>query len=223
MEAFLEVKPSRVEIMINGEVLRKMGSAKSANFSSNINKYQFHFPTPYAHLNINGASLWTIIKHNSYLKAFASDFFKEFALEVLYDREGKMNIMRKNNDSYYLIDFSRTPDTFQRMLYFLAVIESMKNHVILFEEIESLLYPPYIQMLAEKIADDEQNQYFISTHSPFIVEKMLEHAGKNSGIKIFITYFEDYQTKIHELSKGEIDHVIANSVDLFLNIEAFQK
>ena len=78
-------------------------------------------------------------------------------------------------------------------------------------------------MLAEKIVDDKHNQYFITTHSPFIVEKMLEKAGADSDVKIFVTYFEDYQTKVHELTSTEIDYIIANSVDLFFNIESFQK
>jgi AAA15 family ATPase/GTPase len=191
---------------------------------SNIKRYQFIVRSNAKSVFINGLSLLDIIRHNSYLKSFSSDFFKEFSLEVLYDvRHAKMNIMKRNEDSYYLIDFSMTPDTFQRMLYYLAVTEANKNSVILLEEPESQSYPPYIQMLAEKIVDDKHNQYFITTHSPFIVEKMLEKAGADSDVKIFVTYFEDYQTKVHELTSTEIDYIIANSVDLFFNIESFQK
>jgi hypothetical protein len=51
---------------------------------------------------------------------------------------------------------------------------------------------------------------------------MLERAGVEDDVKIFITYFEDYQTKVHELSKAEINEVISNSVDLFFNMETYQ-
>jgi hypothetical protein len=78
-------------------------------------------------------------------------------------------------------------------------------------------------MLAERIVDDTDNQYFLTTHSPFIVEKMLERAGNDDDVKIFVTYFEDYQTKVHELSRKEIDHIIDNSIDLFFNIDSFKK
>jgi AAA15 family ATPase/GTPase len=198
--------------------------------NSNIRKYHFkdipldqRIDTGF--LKTNGENLWAIVRHNSALKEFSNEFFKEFSLDVLFDkRKNKFDIMRRNEDSYYLIDFSMTPDTFQRMLYYLAAIESNKNAVILFEEPESQSYPPYIQMLAERIVDDTDNQYFITTHSPFIVEKMLERAGNDDdGIKFFVTYFEDYQTKVHELTKEEIDRVITNGIDLFFNTKAFEK
>jgi len=198
--------------------------ANSDILTSNIKRYQFNSSYDTNSVSIDGKNLWSVIQHNSYLKSFSKDFFKEFSLEVLYDlRKNKMDIMKKNEDSYYLIDFSMTPDTFQRMLYYLAVIEGNKNSVILLEEPEAQSYPPYIQMLAEKIVDDKANQYFITTHSPFIVEKMLEHSGKEGDVKFFVTYFEDYQTKVHELTAKEIDSVISNGIDLFFNIEAFQK
>jgi len=205
------------------------GGYSERPLNSNIRKYHFkEIPLDQridtGFLKSNGENLWAIVRHNSILKEFSNDFFKEFSLEVLFDkRRNKFDIMRRNEDSYYLIDFSMTPDTFQRMLYYLAAIESNKNAVILFEEPESQSYPPYIQMLAERIVDDTDNQYFLTTHSPFIVEKMLERAGNDDDVKIFVTYFEDYQTKVHELSRKEIDHIIDNSIDLFFNIDSFKK
>jgi AAA15 family ATPase/GTPase len=197
----------------------------------NIKKYQFkNIPPDQTNgslfsLKIDGSNLWKIVRHNAVLKEFANNFFKEYGLNILFDEtNNRLDIIKIVRDSYYRIDFSMTPDTFQRMLYYLAAIESNKHSVILFEEPESQSYPPYIQMLAERIIDDAYNQYFITTHSPFIVEKMLERAGNDDdGIKFFVTYFEDYQTKVHELSRKEIDHIIDNSIDLFFNIDSFKK
>lgn len=200
--------------------------------STNIKKYYFSGTTSSISdnskpnsLNYNGNNLWEIVRHNSRIKEFASDFFKDYGLSLLFDEKNKkFDIIRINGDAYYLIDFSMTPDTFRRMLYYLAAIESNKKSVILFEEPEAQSYPPYIQMLADRIVDDSHNQYFITTHSPFIVEKMLERAGNDDdGIKFFITYFEDYQTKVHELTKKEIVHIITNGIDLFFNTKAFEK
>jgi AAA15 family ATPase/GTPase len=198
---------------------------------SNIKKYQFRYiPTEQMDGSLfalapDGSNLWNVVRHNSFLKEFSNGFFKEYGLNILFDEKNdKLDIIKISGDSYYRVDFSMTPDTFQRMLYYLAAIESNKNAVILFEEPESQSYPPYIQMLAERIVDDKDNQYFITTHSPFIVEKMLERAGNDDdGIKFFVTYFEDYQTKVHELTKEEIDRVITNGIDLFFNTKAFEK
>jgi len=214
----------------NGKVIEAFGDSKIRNaISRKIRKYHFRtIPSDQLvftdYLRPNGNNLWAIIRHNSFLKEFSNDFFKEFSLDVLFDtRRNKFEIMRRMGDTYYSIDFSMTPDTFQRMLYYLAAIESNKNAVILFEEPEAQSYPPYVQMLAERIVDDRENQYFITTHSPFIVEKMLEHAGTSDDVKIFVTYYEDYQTKVHELTKDEIDQILDYNVDLFFNMEAYQK
>ena len=206
--------------MVNGRV----------RTASNIRKYHFKQilkdeSYPYSDiLKIDGSNLAKMVRHNSKLKEFANNFFKKFSLKILFEQNStKLDIMRTMEDSYYLIDFSMTPDTFQRILYYLAAIESNKNSVLLFEEPEAHSYPPYIQMLSERIIDDKDNQYFITTHSPFVVEKMLERAGSSDDVKIFVTYFEDYQTKVHELTKSEIEEVISNGVDLFFNMEAYQK
>jgi AAA15 family ATPase/GTPase len=204
------------------DIIEKENNIKKYHFSKIIANQNDKPKT--AALNYSGDNLWHIVSQNSKLKEFAATFFKEFSLDVLYDTKSKkMDIMHRQGDSYYLIDFSMTPDTFQRMLYYLAAIESNKNAVLLLEEPEAQSYPPYIQMLAERIIDDKENQYFITTHSPFIVEKMMERAGTEDDVKIFITYFEDYQTRVHELSKKEIDHILDNNIDLFFNMEAFQK
>jgi len=208
----------------------KISGSSLSLLYSNIKKYHFReipkennfefMPT----LMPDGSNLATIIKHNSALKEFANDFFKNDGINILFDaNDHKFDIMRIMGDSYYRIDFSMAPDTFQRMLYYLAAIESNKKCVLLFEEPESQSYPPYIQMLAERVIDDMDNQYFITTHSPFIVEKMLEHAGTSRDVKIFVTYFEEYQTKVHELTREEIDQILDYNVDLFFNMQAYQK
>ncbi len=219
-----QINKQTSQVSIDGNII---GGYQLA--ASNIRKYDFKGIAPQINDNVtylkpDASNLWGIIRHNSFLKEFSSEFFKDFSLEVLFDvRNNRMDIMRRSEGTYYLIDFSMTPDTFQRMLYHLAAMESNRESVILFEEPEAQSYPPYIQMLAEKIVDDNNNQYFITTHSPFIVEKMLERAENIEGIKFFVTYFEDFQTKVHELSTKEIKHVTSNSVDLFFNMEAFQK
>ncbi|MBS1594665.1 MAG: AAA family ATPase [Bacteroidetes bacterium] len=175
-------------------------------------------------LDPDGWNLWKIIRHDSRLKEFAGDFFSKFSFKILFEKNSnRLDIMRISDDHYYQIDFSMTPDTFQRMLYYLAAIESNKNSVLLFEEPESQSYPPYIQMLADRIIDDKHNQYFITTHSPFVIEKMLEHASVENEVKIFITYYEDFQTKVRELTRKEIIFIMDNNVDLFFNMQAFQK
>ena len=70
------------------------------------------------------------------------------------------------------------------------------------------------------MALDKKNQYFISTHNPYFILSILEKASSEE-LGIFITYFEDYQTKIKSLSKEEIEELMGLGADLFFNIERF--
>jgi AAA15 family ATPase/GTPase len=149
-----------------------------AHYSEPNNIFKYHFKNipdqeitfGDDRLRFDGSNIWRIIRHSKELKSFASAFLKKFNLSILYQKNSnKFDIMKLDGDSYSTIDFVMTPDTFQRMLYYLAAIDSNKNSVLLFEEPEAHSYPPYIQQLAESILDDKHNQYFITTHSPSYV------------------------------------------------------
>jgi hypothetical protein len=38
---------------------------------------------------------------------------------------------------------------------------------------------------------------------------------------IFVTYFEDYQTKVKALSKKDLKSILDDSIDVFFNLERF--
>ena len=105
------------------------------------------------------------------------------------------------------------------MVFYLAAIDSNKDSFLAFEEPESHAFPYYTKYLAEVIAlDKNNNQYFISTHNPYFLLPVLEKAPKED-VAIFITYFEDYQTKVKPLSHKQLGEIM--EIDVFSNIERF--
>ncbi|MCI0797006.1 MAG: hypothetical protein J4N99_09330, partial [Chloroflexi bacterium] len=77
----------------------------------------------------------------------------------------------------------------------------------------------YTKYLAEMIAlDENNNQYFISTHNPYFLMPLMEKAPADE-LAIFITYYEDYQTKVKPLSRSEMERI--TEIDVFSNIPAF--
>jgi len=49
---------------------------------------------------------------------------------------------------------------------------------------------------------------------------ILEKSHKDE-VAIFITYFEDYQTKVKLMSEKELEEIMDLGVDIFFNIERF--
>lgn len=169
----------------------------------------------------NGHNLPTILQVNSLLRKEVGNMFQEYGLEFVLDYANSTFLIQKKSDGIvYQYPYSSMADTLQRMIFHVAAIESNKDSILLFEEPESHTYPPYIWELANRIVDDESNQYFIATHSPYLLNTILEKANPDE-VSLFVTYYEDYQTKIKRLSNKEIDQLLDYKVDVFLNLESF--
>ena len=77
--------------------------------------------------------------------------------------------------------------------------------------------------MSELIKADENNTYFITTHSPYIFNSMVEDSKTIKEISFFLVYYEDYQTKIKKLTDQEIDNIWGSGADVFFNIDSFIK
>ena len=66
--------------------------------------------------------------------------------------------------------------------------------------------------------DDANNQYFITTHNPYLLLPMLEKTPEGD-LAVFLTYFEDYETKVKSLTKEDLQKLF--EIDVFSNLETF--
>jgi AAA15 family ATPase/GTPase len=171
-------------------------------------------------LYVNGRNLYNVVLQNSKLKEWVANIFPEYGLEFIIDTVSKkFEIQKKQGIMSYKIPFESTPDTVRRMLYHMAAIYSNKDAVILFEEPEAHSFPPYIDELASTIAEDENNQYFITTHSPYMLTRLYTNMTKPNELSIFYTYWEDYQTKVKKLSSEELENLMSAGDALFFNLD----
>jgi AAA15 family ATPase/GTPase len=198
---------------IDSSSFRKYDYIKT-NFSAD--KFHPYLKPPH------GTNLFQIIMNNSDLKREIGTIFKQRGLEVAFSRnENTIELQKRDEDNYvFKYPFSTTADTFQRLIFYLAVIETNKNSVLILEEPEVHSFPPYTTMLTERILDDVDNQYFIATHSPYLLGKLVEKADF-SELNICITYFENHQTKVKILSEAELQDVVDYGTDLFFNLSKF--
>ncbi|MDZ4821946.1 MAG: AAA family ATPase [Flavobacteriales bacterium] len=191
------------------------------DFPARINYYQDSFKT---RLRPNASNLYEIVKTNGTIKRWLANIFLEYGLELIIDTVSRKFEIHKKQDGFsYKIPFENTPDTVRRMLYHMAAIHSNKDAVILFEEPEAHSFPPYIDELAANIAEDQSNQYFITTHSPYMMGRLMSNMTKASELAIFYTYWQDYQTKVKKLTQKEVDHIYNSGADIFFNIELLGK
>ena len=109
-------------------------------------------------------------------------------------------------------------ETLLRMVFNFAIIMSNKNAVIAFEEPESHAFPFYVKNLAESIALDKTNQFFITTRNPYFLVPIIEKAPKDD-LRIFVTMFENYETKVYPIKEEKIPEMLSEDIDIFFNLE----
>jgi len=193
-----------------------------------VKKYTFKAATTYNQPSNgylrppHGANLVKTIETSKALRSKIANFFTEYGAEILLDPKAKtIEIQKKIDGVSYKTDYNLVADTLQRMIFHHAAILSNKNSVILFEEPESHAYPPYISELAEAIIDDENNnQYFLTTHSPFIFNKLMAKTKENE-FAAFIVYYENYETKLYRLTDKDMSDLLDHGADVFYNLNWF--
>lgn len=86
--------------------------------------------------------------------------------------------------------------------------------IIFIDEIESALHPTaifrFLEMV-EKIAIDMDLQFFISSHSYFVIKKLALIAKNNPGLVTCISLSKDKAPSIHDLSTGMPDNSIIDA------------
>lgn len=187
---------------------------------SPLQKHQDHFPLflrpPY------GDNLFTILESNHKLYEEAAHFFLNYGLDLLLDTvQEKLDVQKRIGNRVYKIPYSLAADTLQRIIFHIAAIDTNKDSVLLFEEPEAHSFPAYISLLADKMIENKSNQYFIATHSPYLLRPFIEQCSFDE-VSIFICRYEDYETKVRALTKEEIDNIMETGIDMFYNIPAFK-
>lgn len=80
-------------------------------------------------------------------------------------------------------------------------------------------FPPYISNVINDIIACKDNQYFITTHSPYVMSSLLESAGDD--LAVFVVDMENNATVAHRLSEQQLQDAYDNGMDMFYNIEAY--
>lgn len=181
----------------------------------------------YKYLNPpDGNNLIDIIRTSSQLRKEISKMFEPSGLKLLIRiDERRLEVIKDLDGIVHSYPYSSIADTLQRIIFYLAAIESNDDAVILFEEPEAHSYPQYVSMLGKRIAASRNNQFFVATHSPYllteILEQMLPDEEQASELAIFVAYYEDYQTKVRQLSDEEMRAIRGDSVDVFYNMNRY--
>jgi AAA15 family ATPase/GTPase len=157
------------------------------------------------------------------VKVWMKQEFAKYGLEYLLDKtSNSLKVQRRlGDDEVFQLPYSSIADTLQRIIFYKTAVLSSKNAVLLFEEPEAHAFPPYIKIITQDIIDSVDNQFFIVTHSPAILNDFIEYADLRKEVAIYLFDYRDGQTTAERLSEEEVDKVYNYGEDLFFNLESF--
>lgn len=208
------------------EKLNVKGIRDPGFFESPVKRYNYKHNVVYkkGHAKYlippTGHNLLSIIENYSELRNQVRELFKEYGLSVAFDKASQtLKIIQSDKDELFLIPYNSIADTLQRIIFYKAAIASNENSILLFEEPEAHSFPPYMTHLTQEMIYKKSNQYFVATHSPFILNDLLEN-GRDE-LAVFIVYYEHYETKLRRLTNEDLYEIFQNGVDIFTNSESF--
>ncbi len=170
-----------------------------------------------------GNNLVMLLKTNKELRKNIAAIFSRYGLKLAVKfSEKKLELQKESEGIIIAYPYNTISDTLLRVVFYISAIKTNKNSVLIFDEPESYAFPYYTKFIAEEIAQDITNQYFLSTHNPYLILSILEKAHKED-VNIFVTHFEDYETKVKLLSPAEKEELLEFDADLFFNLEKFFK
>jgi AAA15 family ATPase/GTPase len=203
------------------------GGRKSEHFDPPIKRYEYKSEVFYKKDHAKylippfGHNLLSVIEQYEVLREEVRSLFMEYALDIAFDKASQTIkiIQNKDKDNIFLIPYNSIADTLQRVIFYKAAIVSNNNSVLLFEEPEAHSFPPYMTHFTQEIIHKEDNQFFIATHSPFILNDLLENARPE--LAVFIVEYKNMCTSVKKLSEKELHDIYQNGVDLFTNSESY--
>ncbi|OQP48111.1 hypothetical protein A4H97_30095 [Niastella yeongjuensis] len=213
------------DLRIDDKLIVK-GINTPTSFDVPVKKYQYKHNVAYKRSHSKylvppfGSNLLSIIENYDELKQQVVALFREYNLEIAFDKGSQtIKVVQNKQDGLFLIPYNSIADTLQRIIFYKSAIASNNNSILLFEEPEAHSFPPYMTHLTQEIIYKKDNQYFIATHSPFILNDLLEN-GRDE-LSVYMVDFRDGQTVVNRLSSDQLYEIFQNGVDLFTNSESY--
>lgn len=183
-----------------------------------IGNYHYNLMPPF------GNNLADVIYHDSNLRKIAVDFAYEYGFELVINLvKHEISFQEKLNDGIiYQIPFKAFADTFKRMLFHIAAVKDNNASVITLDEPDTHAFPNYVSLLADEIIEQKKNQFFITTHNPYLFGELIEQTPKGD-LAVFVCGFDKSKksTYAKKLTDEDLSELLDYGVDIFFNLNRY--
>lgn len=223
---FVDIEMNKKNYSYEFGIIKKGSSNNDISF---VKKYVFNqdksFLTTKELVNLSypfGENIGQIISLYPELRNFVNQFFIQNNLKLLIERNtNELKIFKEYQDgTVFSLPYNMIADTLQRLIFYKTAIMSNHDSVLLFEEPEAHCFEPYILEFTNEVKYNENNnQFFIVTHSDFIIQELLRDEESKNNTQIFLVNNIDGETKVKKLDADKNEDVYEYGMNVFFNFE----
>lgn len=176
-------------------------------------------PLTYPHLApSDGNNLSAVLLKTPELLAEIGEIMaaKDIALSIDRDTYGISQRVDITPNVAVHLSWSTISETIRRYVFLYTAIRSNQHTVLLLDEPEQNTFPFYTAHIAEIMAREKTNQYFITTHNQYLLSALLDKAPAED-IQVFATFRKDRYTEVRPIPMAELQELM--QYDLFLNLD----
>ena len=165
------------------------------------------------------ANLTSILYTNKDLRRRVSELFRSrnFNLEIR-PVEMELRLAKTIEDELYSFPYESISETWRRIVFYMAVLETNQNSTLLLDEPEANTFPFYTKYLAEQIALSTTNQFFLTTHNPYVLSSIVEKTPVKD-LAVFVARMENYETKLTQIPDKNLPELLELDSDAFFNLD----
>ncbi len=166
-----------------------------------------------------GDNLPQILNNHPDLYKLVSDILRDRDFKLLLRPvESEIHLAKEVNGKLTSFPFQTMSETWKRIIFLLAILETNKNQVLLLDEPEANIFPFFNTQIAETIGLYNKNQFFITTHNPYLLQSLIAKTPKDE-LCVFVTRMENFETKVQQMDSEQLSEAIDLGASIFSNLD----
>ena len=109
----------------------------------------------------SGGNLMEEVANLPTLKSNLAELFNGYGLKMIFDSTSRTIVAMKENGIYIsIVPFNSLGDSLRRLIFYKAAIEGNRNKTICLDDLDALIYQPYISEILNDIISRKRQPFF---------------------------------------------------------------
>lgn len=170
----------------------------------------------------NGSNLIFVAKHNQRVYQCLMDLVAGMHMKVHFvpsHNTLRISEVREGEIVDYNLDL--LSDSVKRLFFYSAILITARKSVLVLDEPDVHAFPPFPKRLGEQIAADSSNQFFITTHNPYLLSSIIEKTPRINLSVYVCSRGGDGSTQARPVSDSQLQEMLELGSDVFFNLKNF--